>query len=201
MQAEEYHEVRLRANEKKLCKELNRGNGIRFPIKVDIGMHAHKRSLIIQAELGGVNLPADEQYLKHKKQFQQDKIILFSSIHRLIRCVIDCRLHLQDAVGARNALELARSFSARVWDNSPYQMKQIPQIGLAAIRKLANGGITSIEVLEAAEAHRIEMLMSKNPPFGNKLLGSLRDFPKLRASIKMMGKVGPLNTRSLYIYC
>ena len=63
------------------------------------------------------------------------------------------------------------------------------QIGLVAIRKLTIGGINSIEALEAAEPHRIEMLMSKNPPFGNKLLASLRDFPKLRVSVKMIGKV------------
>ena len=68
-------------------------------------------------------------------------------------------------------------------------MKQIAQIGVVAIRKLALGGISSIEALESAEPHRIEMLMSKNPPFGNRLLGNLRDFPKLRVSIKMIGKV------------
>ena len=86
-------------------------------------------------------------------------------------------------------MELARSFAARVWDNSPLQMKQLPNIGLVAIRKLAMGEINSIEALEAAEPHRIEMLMSKNPPFGQKLLAGLKDFPKLRVSVKMMGKV------------
>ncbi|KAM0806302.1 putative DEAD/DEAH box DNA helicase [Usnea florida] len=187
-QAEEFRDVRLRVNEKKLFKEINRASGIKFPIKVDIAMHAHKRSLIIQSELGGVDFPADEQYVKHKRQFLQDKAILLSTIHRLICCVVDCQIHLQDAVAARHALELARSFCARVWDNSPYQMKQIAQIGVVAIRKLALGGISSIEALESAEPHRIEMLMSKNPPFGNKLQGNLRDFPKLRVSVKMTGK-------------
>lgn len=189
MQADEFRDIRLRANEKKLFKEINHTNGIKFPIKVDIAMHAHKRSLIIQSELGGVDFPADEQYVKHKRQFIQDKASLFSASHRLICCVIDCQIHLQDAVTVRHALELARSFGARVWDNSPLEMKQIAQIGLVAIRRLAMGGINSIEALEAAEPHRIEMLMSKNPPFGNKLLATLRDFPKLRVSIKMISKV------------
>ena len=151
-------------------------------------MHAHKRSLIIQSELGGVEFPIDEEYSKHKRQFNQDKALIFDSIHRLIRCIIDCQIHLQDAVAVRNALELARSFGARVWDNSPLQMKQISQIGLVAIRKLATGGINTIEDLEAVEPHRIEMLLSKNPPFGNKMLANLKDFPKLRVSVKMMGK-------------
>ena len=141
-----------------------------------------------------MEFPADEQYVKHKRQFNQDKASLFLATHRLICCVIDCQIHLQDAVTVRHALELASSFGARVWDNSPYQMKQIAQIGLVAIRKLAMGGISSIEALEAAEPHRIEMLMSKNPPYGSKLLANLRDFPKLRVSIKMMGKVKPTSS-------
>lgn len=68
-------------------------------------------------------------------------------------------------------------------------MKQVPQIGSVAVRKLATRGVSSIEALEAAEPHRIEMLLSKNPPFGSRVLASLKDFPKLRVSVKMMGKV------------
>ena len=171
VQAEEYHDIRLRSFEKKLFKEVNNSNGIKFPIKVDIAMHAHKRSLLVQSELGGVEYPVDDQYAKHKRTFQTERNLLFSNIHRLIRCVVDIQVHLQDAVGARHALELARSLSAGVWDNSPFQMKQIPQIGPISIRKLLLGGIASIEALEAAEPHRIEMLLSKNPPFGSKLVG------------------------------
>lgn len=187
-QADEYRDVRLKAGEKALYKEINKANGIKFPIKVDLALHAHKRSLLIQAELGGVEFPANEQYGKHKIQYSQDKNLVFSHLNRLIRCAVDCRLHVQDSVGARHALELARSFSARVWDNSPLQMKQLPQVGQVAIRKLAMGGVNSIEALETTEPHRIETLLSKNPPFGQKLLGCLKDFPKLRVSLKLMGK-------------
>ncbi|KAL8962689.1 MAG: hypothetical protein Q9193_000938 [Seirophora villosa] len=186
--AEEYRDVRFRAAEKKLLKDINGANGIRYPIKVDIALSQHKRSLIIQSELGDVEFPADEQFRKFQRQYQQDKTIIFNHIHRLVRCVIDCQIHLQDGVIVRHALELARSFAARVWDNSPYQLKQVPNIGSAAVRRLANGGINSIESLEASEPHRIEMLMSKHPPFGSRILASLKDFPKLRVSVKMMGK-------------
>ncbi|KAI4258694.1 MAG: hypothetical protein LQ352_001120 [Teloschistes flavicans] len=186
--AEEFRDVRYRAMEKKLLKDLNGANGTRYPIKVDIALSQHKRSLIIQSELGGNDFPADEQYAKFKRQYQLDKGIIFNHIHRLIRCVIDCQIHLHDAVNVRHALELARSFAAKVWDNSPHQLKQVSNLGPVAVRRLANGGITSIETLEAAEAHRIEMLLSKHPPFGSRVLAALTDFPKLRVSVKMMGK-------------
>ena len=192
VQAEEYHEIRLKSFEKKLFKDINNSNGIKFPIKVDLAMHAHKRSLLVQSELGGVEYPVDEQYAKYKRTFLTERSLMFSNIHRLVRCVVDVQVCLQDAVGARHALELARSLSAGVWDNSPFQMKQISQIGPVAIRKLALGGITSIEALEAAEPQYIEMILSKNPPFGNKLIAHLKDFPKLRVSVKRMDTVSRL---------
>ncbi|OAX80744.1 hypothetical protein ACJ72_04918 [Emergomyces africanus] len=187
-QADEFREIRLKAGEKSLYKELNKGNGIRFPIKTDIALPAHKISLLIQSELGGVDIPTGDQYQKHRLSFQQDKGLVFSHVNRLIRCIIDCQISLQDSVSARHALELARSIGARVWDNSALQMKQIEQIGIVAVRKLANAGIKSIEVLEATEPHRIDMLLSKNPPFGLKILSRLAEFPKTRVSVQLVRK-------------
>lgn len=64
-------------------------------------------------------------------------------------------------------------------------MKQLEQIGVVAVRKLAAAGITSMEDLECTEAHQIQVLLSKNPPFGSKLLARLREFPKLWVAVKM----------------
>ncbi|OJD22418.1 hypothetical protein ACJ73_06234 [Blastomyces percursus] len=187
-QAEEFREIRLKAGEKSLYKELNKGNGIRFPIKIDIALPAHKISLLIQSELGSVDIPTGDQYQKHKLSFQQDKGLAFSHVSRLIRCITDCQISLQDSVGTRHALELARSIGARVWDNSALQMKQIEQIGIVAVRKFANAGINSIEALEVTEPHRIDMLLSKNPPFGSRILARVAEFPKLRVSVKLVRK-------------
>lgn len=172
-----------------MYKELNRANDIRFPIKVDIALPAHKVSLLIQSELGAIEIPDGDQFQKHKFAFQQDKTLVFSHINRLIRCIIDCQISLKDSVSVRHALDLARSFGAKVWDYSPLQMKQIDQIGVVAVRKLSAAGITSMEALEATEAHRIDMILSKNPPFGMKVLSRVADFPKLRVSVKKIGKV------------
>ncbi|QSS63303.1 hypothetical protein I7I51_00360 [Histoplasma capsulatum] len=189
-QADEFSEIRLKAGEKSLYKELNKGNGIKFPIKIDIALPAHKVSLLIQSELGGVEIPTGDQYQKHKLSFQQDKGLVFSHASRLIRCITDCQLSLQDSVSTRHALELARGIGARVWDNSALQMKQIEQIGIVAVRKFANAGISSIEALEATEASRIDMLLSKNPPFGSRILARVAEFPKPRVSVKLVEKNG-----------
>jgi hypothetical protein len=178
----------MKASEKTLFKEMNKDVGIKFPIKVDIALSAHKISLLIQAELGGVEFPATDLYKKFKQQYQQDKGMVFQHVNRLIRCVIDCQLYLQDSVSARHALELGRSLAARVWDTSPLQLKQLEQIGNIAVRKLAGAGINSMEILENTEAHRIDTILQKNPPFGMRLLSKLVDFPKLRVSVKQIGK-------------
>ena len=188
-QAEEFREIRLKAGEKLLYREINRDPGVRFPIKVDLALQAHKISLLLQSELGSIEYPDNEQLQKHKFNFQQDKSLVFAHANRLIRCLIDCQIARGDSITIRNALELARSFGAKVWDHSPLQMKQIDQVGVVAVRKLAAAGITSLDGLESAEPHHIEMVLSKNPPFGSKLLSRLKEFPKLRVSVKMLTKV------------
>lgn len=161
---------------------------MRFPIKVDIALAAHKVSLLIQSELAGIDTVSMDQFAKYKMAFSQDRTSVFQHINRLIRCTIDCLIFREDGIGIRHALELARSFAAKVWDKSPMQMRQIETIGPAATRKLAAAGLRSIEILEEQEPHRLEMILSKNPPFGSKLLAKIADFPKLFVSLKMTGK-------------
>ncbi|KAL4748279.1 hypothetical protein BDW72DRAFT_214860 [Aspergillus terricola var. indicus] len=187
-QAEEFRDIRLKAGEKLFYKEINRSNDICFPIKEDIVLPAHKISLLIQSELGAVELPSGEQFQKHRFTFQQEKSIVFGHVNRVIRCIIDCQVHFEDSVTLCNALELARSLAARVWDHSPLQMKQIKKINAAAVRKLVAHGINSIVTLEESKPHLIDIALSKSQAFGMSLQKPLADFPKLRVSVKMMGK-------------
>jgi ATP-dependent DNA helicase HFM1/MER3 len=188
-QGDEFREIRLKGVEKPLYREINRDPGIRFPIKVDIALPCHKTSLLLQSELGAIDYPDSDQLQKHKFTFNQDKNLVFTHVNRLIRCLIDCHIARGDSIAILNALELARSFGAKVWDHSPLQIKQIDQVGVVAVRKLAAAGITSLEALEETEAYRIEMVLSKNPPFGAKLLSRLKEFPQLRVAVRILGEV------------
>jgi ATP-dependent DNA helicase HFM1/MER3 len=123
-----------------------------------------------------------------KLQYMTDQALVFQHIKRLIRCIIDCQLGLQDPVALRNALMLCRSLSARCWDDSPLQLRQLEGIGPAAVRKLVNAGIRTMEELDSTEAHKIESALGRNPPFGMNLLKMLKHFPKLRVSMHIVGQ-------------
>ncbi|KAI7627064.1 P-loop containing nucleoside triphosphate hydrolase protein [Hortaea werneckii] len=185
-QAAEFREIRFRAGEKSMYKDLNKNQSIKFPIAVNLDLSAHKVSLIIQSVLGAVDLPSEEG--KHRMEYQTAKSTIFQHVHRLVRCIIDCQLHLNDAVTTRNALMLARSLAAQVWDDSPLHMKQLEGVGPVAVRKLAGAGIRSIEDIENSEPHRLEHILSRNPPYGALLQERARDFPKPRVSLKIVGE-------------
>ncbi|OQO13519.1 hypothetical protein B0A48_01748 [Cryoendolithus antarcticus] len=185
-QAGEFKEVRFRAGEKTTYKDLNKNASIKFPIPVNLDASAHKVSLVIQSVLGAVDLPTEDP--KQRAELQTSKSIIFLNVQRLVRCVIDCQLQLQDAVTARNALALARSLGAQVWDDSPLHMKQLDSVGLVYVRKLAAAGLKSIDDIENAEQHRLEVVLSRNPPFGAQLQEKARGFPKLRVSMKAIGE-------------
>ena len=168
---------------------MNSAPGIKFPIKVDIALPAHKRSIILQAELGGVESPADNGSQKLRSQFHMDRGIIFANVHRIIRCIVDCQIHLQDGHAVRHALELGRSLGAGVWENSPLQMKQVPNIGNVAVRKLVVAGICSLEDLAVTEPSRLNHLLSRKPGFGEKVESFLKNFPKPMVSVRAAGKV------------
>lgn len=185
-QAAEFKEIRFRAGEKNAYKDLNKNGSIKFPIPVNLDSSAHKVSLVIQSVLGCVELPTEDS--KHRTEFNTAKAIIFQHAQRLVRCIIDCKSHVNDAVATRNALMLARSLGAQVWDDSPLHMKQLETVGIVSVRKLVAVGIKSIEELEMTEPHRIEGVLSRNPPYGSQLQEKAKAFPKLRVSIKMMGE-------------
>ncbi|KIW14781.1 hypothetical protein PV08_07566 [Exophiala spinifera] len=187
-QAREFREVRMMAGEKSFYKEINKAPEIKFPVKVDVALQAHKVSLLIQAELGNVLIPDNDNFRKHHQQHRIDKSIVFSHANRLTRCIIDCQIHLKDSVSTRNALELGRSLAAHVWDNTASQLRQLEGLGEVSVRKLASASINSVDTLLNTEPSRIELVLGKNPPFGRDLLKKLESFPNLRVCIKETGR-------------
>ncbi|RYN41203.1 putative ATP-dependent DNA helicase [Alternaria arborescens] len=182
-QATEFSTIRFRQGEKSFYKLLNKSRSIRWPIPVNLDLPAQKVSLIIQSVLGSAVISWDGEAGKHRSQYVTETHIIFKNISSLVRCIIDCQIILTDSVSIHSALMLERSLGARIWDDSPLQMKQIDTIGVIAVRKLVNAGLRSIEDLEGCEPHRIEALVGRNPPYGLTILDMVRSFPKLRVSL------------------
>jgi ATP-dependent DNA helicase HFM1/MER3 len=144
---------------------------------------------MIQAQLGGVDLSASKDFNIIKRQYMVDQNIIFDRSRRLIRCIIDCKVVDCDAISARHALDLSRSLSAGFWEHSNIQLRQVPQVGPAATRKLVASNINSIEKLANLDTATLERIMTRNPPFGRKMLDSLGGFPRLTLTSEILGRV------------
>ncbi|KAI4950056.1 hypothetical protein J4E91_004712 [Alternaria rosae] len=182
-QAVEYSTIRFRQGEKAFYKLLNKSASIRWAIPVNLDLPSQKVSLIVQSVLGSADISWEGEAGKHRSRYTTETQIIFKNIGSLIRCIIDCQIALGDSISIHSALMLERSLGARIWDDSPLQMKQIGSIGNVAVRKLVNAGLKSMEDLETCEPYRIEALVGRNPPFGLDVLEKVRSFPKLRVSL------------------
>lgn len=183
--AAEFREIRFRSGEKQVYRELNNTSSIKFPLHVSAEQPMHKVLLIIQAVLGGAELEPME---RNRQEYYSNRNLIFQHGSRIIRCIIDCKIHLQDSTAVRNAHELSRSFGAQAWDDSPLHMKQLHGIGPASVKKLIAANIKSIERLAEIDPHRIEGALSANPPKGTQVQEEARSFPALRLSLRILGE-------------
>lgn len=178
----------MKPNERTVLREFNKSPLIKYPIKENISTTPQKISLIIQVQLGGIDLPTNKEFLSIRRQFLVDKGVIFERVQRLIRCVIDCKSVDCDGTATRHALDLARSLSAEYWENSNLQLRQIPQVGPVTSRKLVTHNVNSIEELADLDTAHIERIMSRNPPFGRKMLDSILGFPRLTIVTEVAGR-------------
>ncbi|KAK6357399.1 Sec63 [Orbilia javanica] len=179
-EAEEFKEFRIRSGEKGVLKEINNSPSMKWSIKGDINSPSHKTYILIQYEIGCMEYPTTEGFQKYRATLLQDKSLIFQHLHRLIRCICDTKLFLRDSIGCRNALELSRCIEAKVWENSPSMLLQLEGLGTVGVRKFVNNDIKTIEQLDALEAHKIEMIASRNPPYGAKLKQDISGIPRFR---------------------
>ena len=186
-QATEFKDLKMKANERAYFRDLNKSAYIKWPIKETVTSVSHKISLIIQVQLGGVDLPNEKDF--NRRQYMTEQALVFDRIQRLVRCVLDCKAHDADAVATQNALELSRSISAQYWEHLPNQLRQVSGIGPAAVRKLVAAGVASVDNLMATDSATLERVMSRNPPYGHKILESLKDFPRLTLKADVIGKI------------
>ncbi|KAJ0110104.1 hypothetical protein J7T55_014907 [Diaporthe amygdali] len=183
-EADEFKDFRWRTHERDVFRELNKNPFIVYPIKEAINTMAHRVSLLLQAALGCVDLSDVPEVVR--RQMILDTGLLFEKMHRLVRAVVECKASDLDGVTCRTALELARSMAARAWEGKSMQLTQIPQLGPVFMRKLVASGITTVHDLAKAGTSNIERILSRNPPFGKKMMDELAHFPRLTIEARIV---------------
>ncbi|KAK4174792.1 putative ATP-dependent DNA helicase [Triangularia setosa] len=194
-QASEFKEFRFKPAERSLFRELNQSPLIVHPIKEAVTQTWHKISLMVQAHLGSAQYPDSADAAKARRQLMLERKIVFERLNRLVHAVIDCKVNDYDAVGMKNALELARALVAESWEGRVTQLTQVSSIGPVGMRKLASKGIRTVLELADMDSVDIERLMARQTPFGMTIKSSLDKFPRLSFDLVLVGhKAQPRST-------
>ncbi|XP_061412685.1 probable ATP-dependent DNA helicase HFM1 [Lethenteron reissneri] len=176
----EYKDIALRVNEKKALNTLNvvKKHIIRFPMPGKIKTSEMKINCLIQAQLGCV--------LVQDFALIQDTAKIFRTGIRLTKCLAeflqqkDKRNNFQAVL---NAVQLTKCFRAKLWENSPFVLKQLEKIGFSMSSALVNAGLTSFEKIENTHGREIELIVNRHPPFGNQMKDAVQHLPKYQVSM------------------
>ncbi|KAK7411205.1 hypothetical protein VNO78_02637 [Psophocarpus tetragonolobus] len=177
--AEEIAWIQLRRNEKKLLNEINadKDGRLRFHILGDKGKK--KRRIQTREEkifvLANDCLTGDPSV--HDLSLIQDMNSICSNGCRIAKCMKDYFVYKRNYRGAVNSALLAKSLDQKLWDDSPYLLKQLPGIGMVTAKALHSMGIKSFEALAEADPRRIELVTGRKYPFGNHIKDSLLSLP------------------------
>ncbi|SMN18035.1 similar to Saccharomyces cerevisiae YGL251C HFM1 Meiosis specific DNA helicase involved in the conversion of double-stranded breaks to later recombination intermediates and in crossover control [Maudiozyma saulgeensis] len=198
VQAEEFKDLRIRQNEKRLYKEINLSPLTRYPFltlkkqSMIIDKTNQKVSLIIQYDLGGLEFPNYEGAQKLHHVLIQDKIRIFKHCYRILRCMVDCYIEKGDGISLENSLFMLRSINGSCWEDSPMILRQIKSIGLVSVRKLVRNGITDFEELRNSTDQKLEYYLGLKMGNGLKLRRDIESLPTFRLEyhIEKQAKVG-----------
>ncbi|RKO84725.1 Sec63 Brl domain-containing protein, partial [Blyttiomyces helicus] len=176
--SEEFADIGFR-QDKAVLTVLNKNPAIRFPIKGRLSTADLKVNLLIQCTLGSI--PFTEPKTMQSMMLEANSVLPHAC--RISRCLIDIAAEKQDLVMLRNALDLARCLEAKTWETSPLLLKQIDSIGPSLAKLLAAAGISSFRKLESIHPSQIEAALSRNPPFGKKVLELAATIPRPKISV------------------
>ena len=182
--ASEFSQITLRRNEKSCLNELHQK--VKYPLLIQgkkkaklqlIKTPQDKIFVLIQALLGDINI--SEWSLK------QEATLIISNLKRITKGAICFFLTKPKKDIIHNIILFSQSINQKLWYDSPLVCKQIDKIGVKYASKLAEHGITSFESLEKTDPRMIEEYLSRNIPFGNKVLESLKKiWPKHHLQIE-----------------
>ncbi|KAL6953196.1 Sec63 [Sarracenia purpurea var. burkii] len=177
--AEEFSWIQLRRNEKKLLSDANtdKDGRLRFHILGEKG----KRKKRIQTREEKIFVLANDCLTGdpslHDLSMNQDMISICSNGCRIAKCMREYFIYRKNYKGALNSSLLAKSLHQKLWDDSPFLLKQLPGIGMVTAKGLHSMGVKTFEALYEADPRKIEIVTGRKYPFGNHIKESLLSLP------------------------
>ncbi|KAM8930577.1 putative ATP-dependent DNA helicase HFM1 [Pelodytes ibericus] len=180
----EFSDVQLRTNEKKLLNTLNKDKNratIRFPMEGKIKSREMKVNCLIQAQLGYI--PVQDFSLT------QDMAKIFRHGTRVTKCLSEF-LGLQEKkfTAFLNASILAKCFRCKLWEISLHVSKQLEKIGVTLSNAMVNAGLTTFKKIEDTNARELELIVNRHPPFGNQIKESVMYLPKYNIGFEQLAR-------------
>ncbi|KAH9450619.1 hypothetical protein Pst134EB_018149 [Puccinia striiformis f. sp. tritici] len=182
--ADEYSTLRLRTGEGVAYKTLNSHPELKCSIPGKVTQTWQKVMLLIQAVLGGI--PLAEVKVENTNPVMEVNII-WQHLPRICKCLVSLAIARHDSA-VKNCLELLRSVTAKAWDDSPWVMRQLDQIGEKSVKRLVDSGISTIDKLQNTSNHRIELILDRNPPFGTRIVRQARSMPKFYCTMEKISE-------------
>ncbi|XP_042032105.1 DExH-box ATP-dependent RNA helicase DExH17-like [Salvia splendens] len=185
--AEEIAWIQLRRNEKKLLNDINndKDGRLRFHAldergkrKKRIQSREEKMFILVNDCLTGDPVVRD-------LSMTQDTSSVCSNGSRIAKCMKEYFMYKKSYKGALSATLLAKCLHQKLWNDSPYLLKQLPGIGMVTAKALHSMGVTSFDTLSEADPRKIELMTGRKYPFGNHIKESLLLLPpKIEMTLK-----------------
>ncbi|XP_072981151.1 ATP-dependent DNA helicase MER3 homolog isoform X1 [Typha angustifolia] len=171
--------IQLRRNEKKLLNDIHSDKEGRLRFHV-LGENGKWKKRIQTREdkifvLANDSLTGDPRV--HDLSLSQDASSICSNGSRIAKCMKEYFIYKKSYKGAVSSMLLAKCLHQRLWDNSPYLLKQLTGIGMVTAKALCTAGIDSFESMAEADPRKIELVTGRKYPFGNHIKESLLSLP------------------------
>ncbi|KAG0496607.1 hypothetical protein HPP92_001298 [Vanilla planifolia] len=177
--SEEISWIQLRRNEKKVLNDINLDKEARLRFHI-CDQNGKKKKRIQTREEKLFVLTNDcltGNPSSHDLSLSQDMSAICTNGCRIAKCMKECFIFRKSYKGSLNSSLLAQCMNQRLWDDSPYLLKQLPGIGMVTAKALHSAGINSFSSLVEADPRRIEIITGRKYPFGNHIKESLTSLP------------------------
>ncbi|KAK3889483.1 hypothetical protein Pcinc_006530 [Petrolisthes cinctipes] len=182
-ECKEFWDVKVRMSEKRVLNELNKSqtSSVRFPTKGKIKTRGQKINCLIQATLGSLNVV--------DPGLSQENAKVMRTGQRITKCLAEYGATRQEYELHLNTTLLAKCFSCRLWENSRFVTRQLERIGPALSSALVSSKVTSFSTLENTTPRDIELILNRQPPFGNKIHDQALKLPRYEMTLQQINKV------------